>query len=369
MYPLYRLRTRASVVCYALMAFAVAGLVACGGGGDGRMPVTSMTVFGDSLSDVGTYRVATGDPANPGKFTVNPAPIWVDLVAAHYGQTLSPNRSLRLDAQASMGATNQPGTATVIGGNGYAEGGARVTRLPSESGIGNNQLVAPVATQVSHYLTAHGSFPGGQLVILGGGGNDVFAQFSALCWGTDDNGAGSGNTTIASATANVTQAAKGLVTQLLRIKSSGGEHVLVYGAGDWSSTPFGQYYLSATYQSQSCYTAVTPGQVSAWIHLFNQTVLQGIANLPGVVYLDTTGVLTAAANQPAQYGLTNTTQAACTNTKPTAAAVFCTRATLATPDADQTYLYSDNFHPSPKGHAILASAALAALNGMVKPGN
>lgn len=125
-------------------------LSACGGGGGGsaavvdvRLPVQSVTVFGDSLSDVGTYGAATGNPANPGKFTINPGKIWVENVAAYFGLTLRPNRSLTLDKDASFGATTAVGTATVVGGNGYAEGGARVSQLPSESGVGNNQLVAP----------------------------------------------------------------------------------------------------------------------------------------------------------------------------------------------------------------------------------
>ncbi|MGB6243528.1 hypothetical protein [Gordonia sp. (in: high G+C Gram-positive bacteria)] len=52
-------------------------------------PPTSVTVFGDSFSDVGTYAPATGDPANPGRFTVNPGNVWVQDVAAAYGLTVA----------------------------------------------------------------------------------------------------------------------------------------------------------------------------------------------------------------------------------------------------------------------------------------
>ena len=68
----------------ALAAVAFASLAGCGGDGDDRLRVQAVTVFGDSLSDVGTYAAATGDPANPGKFTVNPGNVWTQNVAAHY---------------------------------------------------------------------------------------------------------------------------------------------------------------------------------------------------------------------------------------------------------------------------------------------
>lgn len=109
---------------------------------------------------------------------------------------------------------------TVIGGNGYAEGGARVALLPSESGIGNNQLVAPVRAQVNRYLESHGGkFPDGELVLVSGGGNDLYAQFSAVCWHTDDNGLGAGNTTLDIATAQVAKAAQAEVDMIKQMRA------------------------------------------------------------------------------------------------------------------------------------------------------
>ncbi|MDP9878924.1 phospholipase/lecithinase/hemolysin [Variovorax boronicumulans] len=335
---------------------------------DTRVPIQSVTVFGDSLSDVGTYKVATGDAANPGKFTVNPGKVWVEGIADFYGFALSPNRSLTLDKNASGVATAGVGTATVLGGNGYAEGGARVDAFPSQSSVGNNQLVAPVTQQITRYLASHARFPASELVVIDGGGNDTYAQFSSVCWGTDDNGPGTGGgtATLAGATAQVASAAYAQVANIKRIHDNGAPVVLVAAALDWSGNPFGQYYLSDAYQSAGCYTKVPASQVSTWTIQFNQILQSGIAGMPNVVYMDAGPDFADAVAHPAKYGLLNTTAPACTNTAPNNSAAFCTAATLAAPDAAQTWLWSDAFHPTPRGHQILSDAALQLLKATTK---
>lgn len=362
--PMHRTSVRtavASATAVLSAALAVAAPAVAEPEDQGRTTVQSVTVFGDSFSDVGSYQAATGDPANPGRFTVNPAGIWVDDVTAHYGLTVTPNRSLTLDKDASSGATDNVGTVTVLGGNGYAEGGARVAMRPSESGVGNNQLVAPLTDQVDRYLATNQSFPADQLVLMSAGTNDTYAQFSALCWHTDDNNVGPKNTTLTSATRAVADAANAYVEVVKKIKASGGDQLVVVGAADWSDNPFARKYLDAEYQRTGCDTPVPPAQVTAWTNQFNEILTTGIAGQPGVYYLDAGKVLGQVALHPSQYGITNVTDPACTNTTPTSAAVFCTEATLAAPDAANTYLWSDTFHPTPRGHQILADEALKLL--------
>ena len=60
----------------SLAALGAAILVAaCGGGGDGnqspKIKFASMVNFGDSLSDVGTYKVGTVAALGGGKYTVH----------------------------------------------------------------------------------------------------------------------------------------------------------------------------------------------------------------------------------------------------------------------------------------------------------
>ena len=378
--------TRATRTGAALLAaLTLSSLAACGGGSDTpppaptqapaapaappdtRLKIDAITIFGDSLSDVGTYAIATGDAANHGKFTVNPGAIWVENIASHYGLALTPNRSLTMDKDASYGATTAVGTASMLGGNGYAEGGARVAALPSESGVGNNQLVAPVATQIDHYFATHDKVGAKELVVIDGGGNDTYAQFSAVCWGTDDNQLGSGKTTLAIATAQIENAARAQVANIARLVAHGASLVLVASASDWSGNPFGQYYLSAAYQATGCYTPVTPQQIGQWTTRFNEILRDGVAGLAGVVYLDTGSAFADALASPQKYGLVNTHAPACNNTTPTSSASFCTAATLVAPDAAQTYFWSDAFHPTPRGHKILSDAALSLLDAKAQP--
>jgi len=353
-------KIRAGLASAALAA--VAGIAACGGDGDGRMAVKSVTVFGDSLSDVGTYAPATGDPANPGRFTVNPGNVWTQNVAAHYGLTVTPNRALTLDRDASGGATTEVGTATVVGGNGYAEGGARVAMLPSESGIGNNQLVAPVQDQVNRYLQTHQKFGDNELVLLTGGGNDIYAQFSAVCWHTDDNNLGAGNTTLDIATAQIAAAAQAEVDIVKQIRANGAKVIVVVTQGNPIVSPFTRYYGSPEYQATGCYTPVTYEQVAAWTAQFNQIVQAGVASLPEVVVVDAQAAWGDVQANPARYGFTNLTEPACT----TSSAAFCTAATLVAADAAQTYFWSDAFHPTPHGHQVLSDRALAQLDAVAR---
>lgn len=326
-----------------------------------RMAVKSITVFGDSFNDVGTYKVATGDPNNFGKATVNPGNIWVENIAMHFGLSLKPNRSLTMDKDASSGATTQIGTATVLGGNGYAEAGARVAMLPSQSGVGNNQLVAPVKQQIANYIATKGKFANNELVVVDGGTNDTYAQFSALCFGTNDNGIGSGKTTIAIANQQITAAANAQVNNIKNIVANGAPLVLVGAAADWSNTPFGIQYLDDAYQATDCATPVSAKQITDWTKSFNLILKNGVANLPGVIYMDMWKPVQDASINPSKYNLVNVRQAACINTIPTTSGVFCTKATLAAPDAAQTWLWSDSFHPTPRGHHMISDLALRLL--------
>ncbi|MEJ8855218.1 SGNH/GDSL hydrolase family protein [Variovorax robiniae] len=378
---------KSSVKALRLTAMCVllgSALVGCGGGGGGgysfpivttpqkpdtpppdtRVAVTSITVFGDSLSDVGTYAAATGDPANPGKFTVNPGKVWVENIADAFGLTVTPNRSLTLDETASGVKGAGVGTATVIGGNGYAEGGARIAALPSESGIGNNQIVAPISRQITNYLASHAKFPATELVVLDGGGNDTYAQFSSVCWGTEDNGPGTGggNATIAGATSEIMTAAYAQVANIKRIHDNGAPVVLVAAASDWSGNPFGAHYLSDAYQTTGCYTKVPASQITAWTDQFNAILKAGIAGMSNVVYVDFASDFADAVTNPTKYGFVNVDAPACT----VASAALCTAATLVAPDAATTYLWSDAFHPTPRGHQLLSDSALNALKATTK---
>lgn len=326
-----------------------------------RLAVQSITVFGDSFNDVGTFQGATNDPANLGKATVNPGNIWVENIATYFNVSLKPNRSLTMDKNASSGATKEVGTAKVLGGKGYAESGARIAMLPSQSGVGNNQLVAPVKQQIANHIASKGKFTANELVIVDGGTNDTYAQFSALCFGTDDNGLGSGNTTLPIANDQIVAAANAQVDNIENILANGAPLVLVGAAADWTNTPFANTYLDAAYQATNCATPVSAQQITEWTNTFNQILKNELAQLPSVTYMDMWKPMNDAITEPTKYSLANVHETACINTKPTSSGVFCTQSTLAAPNAAQTWLWSDSFHPTPRGHQIISDLALSLL--------
>ena len=320
-------------------------LAACGGGGDDdkRVQVKAITVFGDSLSDVGTYAINTGDPANKGKFTTNPGNLWVENLAAQYGLKLTPNRSVV-----------KGGAATVIGGNGYAEGGARVSKLPGQSAVGNNNDLTPVRQQITNRLAAKGKFQPDELVIITAGPNDIYAQFDAVYWSVTYGEDVAAALTIA--TAEVEQAARDLVGEVKRIQANGAPVILVGNSISFSVVPFAAQYLTAAQRTL----------IDQWTARFNAILKDGIAGVPGVTTVDIESKVFDMVAKPASYGLINVTAQACNNTTPGTAAVWCTQATLVAPGADQTYLFSDNFHVTTRGNKIISDAAAAKLAAVAR---
>lgn len=163
-------------------------VAACGGGGDGdqtpKVAFTSIVTFGDSLSDVGTYRVGPVAASGGGRFTVNPATPktptnWQELIAAQLG----------LSASACAARTGGFGVApsAVAGCRNYAQGGARVTDPkgpgnPVGAGFTGGALTHPVVTQLDSYAADNGSanFSGKELVTVLAGANDIFGLTDQL---------------------------------------------------------------------------------------------------------------------------------------------------------------------------------------------
>src|SRR4051812_11219534 len=73
-------------------------------------PSVRVISFGDSLSDLGTYAERT-EGKTAGRFTTNPGPIWIEVVASGLGTSISGYR------RAGWGHPER-----VLGGFGYAEG-------------------------------------------------------------------------------------------------------------------------------------------------------------------------------------------------------------------------------------------------------
>ncbi len=178
------------------------------------------------------------------------------------------------------------------GGTNYAVGGARVTAA--------NALSIPVTTQISNYLAAGGTFGPRDLVYIQGGGNDFFA-FQA---------AGSTNNAI------LTTAATQLADQVRRVQAAGATRIVTL--------------------------AVQTGG-AAGLQLFNRTFAAALAaGNVNALYFDTDRLFNELVASPSTYGYTNITGVACT----VPSSLACTRSTLVTPNANETYILADSVHPA-----------------------
>src|SRR4051812_30153341 len=171
---------------FALAILTAAVLSACGGSGNDtpaaqpKPQFASQVSFGDSLSDVGTYKVGAVAALGGGKYTVNGAG------AKNWTEIMATNAGLAAPCPAVTGltgnATVNPGFVVPVtdchSGNAYAMGGGRVTNpkgpgsLAAGSALG--QLTYPVVDQVTRHLSRHGgAFSATDVVYVMAGGNDA----------------------------------------------------------------------------------------------------------------------------------------------------------------------------------------------------
>ena len=352
----------------ALTALSSLLLAACGGGGDGdQTPKThysKLIVFGDSLSDVGTYATPGIQALGGGKYTVNGADgkIWVELIAAQARVPAPCAAQTGLEASGPLASLAAPITDTA-GCFGYAQGGARVTELVGPANkallaLGNTdgylgQLTDPVINQMNRHLgIAGGSFAADDLVTVLAGGNDVFLNL-----GTLSATIAAGGDPTAAATAAVTAMGTagaqlaGYIKALVLAK--GATHVVVVNLPDVSQTPFG---LSVD--------ASTQGLIRTMVTTFNAQLASGLGESEGVLLVD---AYTQGQDQyahPEQYAVSNPTALACDLSKTPIGSLTCSAATVAAGDVSR-YVYADTVHPTPYGYKLLAEFV---TDRMVKKG-
>jgi len=355
-------------------------LAACGGGDSDQTPVvkfTSMVSFGDSLSDVGTYKVGTVAALGGGMYTVNgvagaigasptPSKNWTELISVQAGLPVPCPAQTGLDGAAAQGFSVP--VVNRAGCYGYAQGGSRVTNPvgPGNKLLGGDnallgQLTVPVVTQISNHLTASGgSFKGTELVSVMAGGNDIFLNLATIA-PTVTALVGSGMS-VADAT---TQASTAAVTEMGKagaelagytkalIVGKGAKYVVVVNLPDVSKTPFGY--------SQD---AATQGLVNTMVTTFNTQLQNGLAGTPGVIIVDAYSDIRNQAVNPASYNLSNVTMPACNLTAPSpnalGSSLVCNSTNVNAGDVSR-YLFADSVHPTPYGYKLLAQLVTKSL--------
>jgi outer membrane lipase/esterase len=329
---------------HAAAVLLAATLAACGGGGDGdqspRVTYGKMVSFGDSLSDVGSYRVGAIAQLGGGEYSINGSAgvNWTELLAA------SAHVAAPCAAQTGLQSTipGIPAVAVVnhAGCYGYGQGGSRVT---NPIGVANaafpppqlGQLTDPVKNQILRHLAASGgTFAADDLVTVLAGGNDVFVNLGAIQQGLTPTQA---VTALATAGGELGAYVKSLIV------ANGAKHVVVVNLPDVSQTPFA-YALDVP----------TQGLINTMVQQFNAQLAAGVAGTPEVLLVDAYTQGRDQTARPAAYALTNVTTPACDLTKtalPTS--LVCTSSTLVAVDVSG-YEFADTVHPTPFGYSLLA---------------
>lgn len=368
-------------------------MAACGGGGSSQSPkinFSNLVSFGDSLSDVGTYRVGAVAALGGGTYSVNSssAKNWTQLLAAQLGLGVPCPAQTGLDGDAAQGFSVPVQNFTSC--RNYAQGGSRVAHPygPGNKNLGGDnatlgQLTVPLVTQVGNHLTVvGGSFSGTELVTVMGGGNDLFMQFGALDvlsnspasfsayatgvagWSSDDvtfvqtaAGSGAAAATAAAAPIMVAQmAAAGTALANLvktQIVAKGAKYVLVLSIPNMSKTPF----------ANGLGSAALSGIVDSMTTAFNAALQAGLTGTAGVKFADVYSTNTDQINNPGQYGLSNVTSPACDLTvarNPLKSSLVCSANNLVSGDVS-AYLFADTVHPTPYGYKLLSQEAAKHL--------
>jgi outer membrane lipase/esterase len=274
---------------------------------------TSLTIFGDSLTDTGNVFLATGGavPTAPyfnGRFSNGP--VWVETLAAQLG---------------FPGAS----TAALAGGNNYAFGGARtgaegapVPGLLAQSG-GLWGPANPVADPTG-------------LFVLVGGGNDMRDARSAFT--TDSPADQAGRQAAAQA------AVINLANNLGFLASRGAKNVLIGNLPDLGATPeaVGLGLVAPSADASARFNALMPFLLETGTNLGLEMFFFDLAGVAAAVRDD------ALNNGGAVYGITN---------------VFtpCGAFQGSIGISCDISLFSDALHPTARAHELAGLAAFAAL--------
>ncbi len=333
-------------------------LTACGGDSDNGRRFSAQVIFGDSLADVGTNRVGAIAAGGGGRFTINgnntsinPAltgQVWSEVIAVQLGLPAPCAAQTGLDGDPALGfsvpTVNHPGCFA------YAQPGARVTAPVGPrhrlTGSPLGQLTIPVVTQITNHLAASGGrFSGNEVVFVTAGGNDAIFLLDQL---------GAGTTSPAAVVAAMATAGAELADLVRnRIVANGANYVVVNNLPDISITPLARPQAPPV-----------RALIAAMVDAFNTALRDGLAGAPNVLQVDLFALTRDQAANPAAYGLTNVTTAACGPNPLGGSSLLCNASNLKPGDVSH-FMFADGAHPTPYEHALVARfiAQRMAANG------
>jgi hypothetical protein len=359
-------------------------LVSCGGS-DSLGPVTRIKVAGDSLNDSGTFGF---------KFTVQsgtstPSKIWSDVLSDGLG--LSP-LCARYSGTGPTAVGPNPNASSCTS---HAIGGGRV----SLAAVPSYSPELAVGKQLED-LGNEGSYASGDMLLVNGGGNDAADLTGAfLLIGTDGGASYTALLGTKLSAAEVQAAAAGsqaglvqagvlymqrLATQLTQSVTThalnkGARRVILVTMPDITRTPRFLTLLGAITANPSLGGATAANAVrtsaNAWAQAFNQQLSTAFSGDSRVAIADFYTEFNRWTDTPSAYGLTNATSAACpivgqdSQGLPTYNIATCTAPNLSAnpptgvtdPNWWQTYVFSDNFHGTPKTNQLMGQVVLSLM--------
>lgn len=353
-------------------------------------------VFGDSLSDSGTFlglKFTVQGTAATGPGSSN---IWVDVVAAQFQK--SPLCAY------FRSSTDGPPYDTKSGCTNYAIGGGRINFATNPADFRSIVLQLQTAAQV------HGSYTASDILLIDGGGNDAadlaggwlgataqpqnFQNLLVSALGDSATGTllGSDPTGVAAGTAYMQKLADNLADAVItHAVEKGAKKVLVMNLPDIALTPrftvvLGQVKAAAKAAAQAAAGGTLSEEaadaagaakadevktvIQSWVNAFNTKLASRFAATPAaasvVAVLDFNKTFRDQVANPGAFGFTNSKDTVCRNDIenpfPTCTATALSAMT-GKPSADwwQTYLFSDGFHPTPLAHQKAGEQALAVM--------
>ena len=294
---------------------AALSLASCGGGGGDQVETfhaDRVIAFGDEFSvinaDGSKYSVNAPASDNASQLDCNQNPIWIQIVAAAYGQEF---------AQCPGISSTEP-TGQI-----YAANGAKV---------------ADLSGQIDAFLNAGGGFSDKDLVTVLVGANDVIAQYQQY------NELGE-----AQLAQNLAEAGAALAQQVNRLAGDGAK-VLIVTIPDMGLAPF-----AGDRSPES--TEGGPKVLSRLSTKFNDALMSNLLNdgrKIGLVQLDQylTAVDTATIKGYSSAIFSNTTLPACAVALPK-----CSTNTLVPDAVNAAWLWADDRHFGARAHESLGALA------------
>jgi len=279
---------------------------------------SSVTFFGDSLTDGGYFKKATEALGHPqsGQYTTNPDNTW----ATPFAESLGLNSVQNTYDE----ATGQQMTT----GNNYAIGGARsgidLQHDKYEDTTGKPLPVYSTRSQVDRYL-ADKDIDSKGLYTVWTGANDLFAVVKD----------------VPNASNIISAAVSDEVATVKKLHDNGANYIVVPNIPDVGLTPNFVGTPLATFGT-------------GLVNQYNEALYSGVKNTgANVIPLDTFSLVQQVAANPTAYGFRNVTDKACKNTS----SVECGRADLDKPGAENSYFFADGVHPTGRAHRMIADYA------------